>query len=118
MPAINPEVMEDPIKSTNVPVQTSTSEKPEETGPTTNPTENSVQNTSDGGIIGGEREDNISQYITGVKLYAVIAGLTIVAFLMILDSTIVTTVRRPSSLSIPSANIHRRFLVSLADSIR
>lgn len=33
-----------------------------------------------------------SQYITGVKLYTVVTGLTMVAFLMMLDSTIVTTV--------------------------
>jgi hypothetical protein len=38
-------------------------------------------------------DDDTSQYITGVKLYTVIAGLTMVAFLMMLDSTIVTTVR-------------------------
>lgn len=36
--------------------------------------------------------EDASQYITGVKLYTVIAGLTMVAFLMMLDSTVVTTV--------------------------
>ena len=42
------------------------------------------------------KDDNLSedtaQYINGIKLYAVIAGLTMVVFLMMLDSTIVTTV--------------------------
>ena len=41
-------------------------------------------------------DDNLSedtaQYINRIKLYIVIAGLTMVVFLMMLDSTIVTTV--------------------------
>lgn len=38
--------------------------------------------------------DDASQYVTGAKKYALIAGLTMVAFLMMLDGTIVTTVCR------------------------
>jgi hypothetical protein len=46
--------------------------------------------------------DEASQYITGVGLYAVIGGLTMVAFLMMLDSTIITTVMWPILLLCPS----------------
>jgi hypothetical protein len=70
----------------------STTEVMQETGLPPNTAEN-----KDNGISGGESEgekpsEEVSQYVTGVKLYAVIAGLTMVAFLMMLDSTIVTTV--------------------------
>lgn len=42
-----------------------------------------------------EAED---QYITGIKLYLVLFGVTLVMFLVMLDQTIVVTVRPPSSL--------------------
>ena len=49
-----------------------------------------------GEVIGDSTDQNsgdeASQYITGVRLYTIIGGLTMVAFLMMLDSTIVTTV--------------------------
>lgn len=51
----------------------------------------------DGSIMGKESSDEKSnddtvQYVTGMKRYTVIGGLTMVAFLMMLDTTIVTTV--------------------------
>jgi hypothetical protein len=60
-------------------------------------TELSITETKDIEAVSGEStnqglSDESSQYITGVGLYAVIGGLTMVAFLMMLDSTIVTTV--------------------------
>ena len=43
--------------------------------------------------------EGTAQYIDGVKLYVVVGGLTMVVFLMMLDSTIVTTVSCFFSLS-------------------
>lgn len=45
-----------------------------------------------GGGVDEKSSEDTSQHITGVELYVVTAGLTVVAFLMMLDSTIVATV--------------------------
>ena len=52
---------------------------------------------TDAGVHSQElTDDNLSedtaQYVNGIKLYVVVGGLTMVVFLMMLDSTIVTTV--------------------------
>lgn len=73
----------------------STTDVVEKTELPANTAENKDNRVSSGESEGekpSESEDAF-QYITGVKLYAVIAGLTMVAFLMMLDSTIVTTAR-------------------------
>lgn len=61
-----------------------------------------AQSKDSGEVIGDSTDQNsgdvASQYMTGVRLYTIIGGLTMVAFLMMLDSTIVTTVCR----SLPS----------------
>lgn len=55
-------------------------------------TEKKEDRTGDKESSDENSSEDTSQYVTGVKLYSVIGGLTMVAFLMMLDSTIVTTV--------------------------
>lgn len=51
-----------------------------------------VQNDGSIDLIGKEKEEEESDYITGIALGLVVFGVTCVVFLIMLDSTIVVTV--------------------------
>ena len=56
------------------------------------PPENAPESEQDEADTGEETETN--NYITGARLFAVMASMTLVAFLMLLDMSIVATVCR------------------------
>lgn len=63
-------------------------------------------------------EDEVPEYITGIRLHLVLFGITAVMFLVMLDMTIVVTVSHPSQHGRPMLILRRRFLVSRMISIR
>ena len=102
--------MSNPSEAIETPVRTSTSERTAKAVLTTNDMENDAQGTSTESPIEKENEEDPIQYITGVRLYTVVAGLTVVAFLMMLDGTIVTTASSASTLLPTFTNkLFRRF---------
>lgn len=55
------------------------------------------------------------EWVSGVKLLSIVTGVTLVCFLMLLDTSIVVTVRTKNSYSMfPTKNYQRQFLVSRA----